>query len=102
MFCAKHQLYESQLLPPRLSKMLIAPGTWWISGLPTGLALLLEDPRRRAELALYVLPKALESVWAIAFGRGRTGAWGDGVLAGIGTSLLMVSDPSSLVAVAES
>ncbi|KAJ7485672.1 hypothetical protein FB451DRAFT_1230689 [Mycena latifolia] len=46
-----------------------------------GLALLIEDERRRAELAMYVLPKGLESLWVAARGQGlvlRTGNWGEG------------------------
>lgn len=36
---------------------------WWLGGLLSGLSLLVEDERRRVELAMYVLPKGLESGW---------------------------------------
>lgn len=40
-------------------------------GLIAGLALAIEDQRRYAELVMYVLPKAVESVWRIARGSGH-------------------------------
>ncbi|KAF7360547.1 hypothetical protein MVEN_00785800 [Mycena venus] len=81
VFCIKHNLYEwlmavplssplRRLLPQRLIDVLISKGTWWVSGFATGLALLIEDRRRRAELAMYVLPKGLESLWVVARGHG--------------------------------
>lgn len=35
----------------------------------TGMSLFIEAPRRRAELAMYVLPKALESYWNVTLGK---------------------------------
>ncbi|KAJ7126249.1 hypothetical protein C8R44DRAFT_122869 [Mycena epipterygia] len=113
VFCVKHKLYEwlmaapassllRQLLPQRLIDVLISKGTWWLSGFATGLALLIEDRRRRAELAMYVLPKGLESLWIAARGRGlvwRTGNWGEGVLAAGGMGMVMTiyqNDPQHL------
>ncbi|KAJ7167441.1 hypothetical protein C8R43DRAFT_1121852 [Mycena crocata] len=112
-FCMKHGLYEwlmatpassplRRLLPQRLIDMLISKATWWFPGFATGLALLIEDRRRRAELAMYVLPKALESLWVAARGQGlvlNTGSWGEGVLAGIGMGMVMTiyqNDPQHL------
>jgi len=43
------------------------------------MSLFLEAKRRRGELAMYVLPKALESAWVMARGKGlvfRTGEYG--------------------------
>jgi hypothetical protein len=51
-----------------------------IVGLATGLSLFVEEKRRRAELAMYVLPKGLESLWIMLRGHGlvfRTGKWGE-------------------------
>ncbi|KAJ7691575.1 hypothetical protein B0H17DRAFT_934866 [Mycena rosella] len=113
VFCIKHGLYERltalpassplrTLLPQRLIDVLIHRGTWWLCGLSTGLALLIEDRRRRAELAMYVLPKGLESLWLTARGHGlvwRTGNWGEGVLAGVGMGMVMSiyqNDPQHL------
>ncbi|KAJ7050884.1 hypothetical protein C8F01DRAFT_674657 [Mycena amicta] len=103
VWCIKHTLCERimaapstsvlrRLLPQELINVLISRYTWWLSGLVTGFALLLEDERRRAELAMYTLPKGLESLWIVARGRGlvgRTGNWGEGVLAAIGTGMVM-------------
>ncbi|KAJ7822258.1 hypothetical protein B0H14DRAFT_2519014 [Mycena olivaceomarginata] len=103
VFCIKHTLYERltaaplssplrRLLPQRLIDLLISKGSWWVSGFAAGLALLIEDRRRRAELAMYVLPKGLESLWVVARGRGlvwHTGNWGEGALACVGMAMVM-------------
>ncbi|RXK37632.1 hypothetical protein M231_05108 [Tremella mesenterica] len=44
---------------------------FWLLGFSTCLSLLLEEKKRRAELAMYVLPRALESAWSSA----RRRAW---------------------------
>jgi hypothetical protein len=52
-------------------------------GLLTGLSLFVEDKKRRAELAMYVLPKGLESAWIVARGKGlvmKTGAYGEAMV----------------------
>ncbi|KAF7344435.1 hypothetical protein MSAN_01924700 [Mycena sanguinolenta] len=104
VLCSKHKLYEwimaaptssplRKLLPQGFVDLLISKGTWWLSGFATGLALFIEDRRRRAELAMYVLPKGLESLWVVARGHGliwHTGNWGEGVLAGVGMAMVMV------------
>jgi hypothetical protein len=92
-----------RLLPQSLIDLLISKGSWWVSGFATGLALLIEDRRRHAELAMYVLPKGLESLWVVARGHGliwHTGNWGEGALACVGTAMVMVrhlTDCSSLL-----
>ncbi|KAJ6495387.1 hypothetical protein C8R45DRAFT_987179 [Mycena sanguinolenta] len=113
VLCGKHKLYEwimaapmssplRMLLPQSLIDLLISKGTWWFSGFATGLALFIEDRRRRAELAMYVLPKGLESLWVVARGHGliwHTGNWGEGVLAGVGMAMVMTTyqnDPQHL------
>lgn len=42
---------------------------YWIAGFCSGLSLLVEAERRRGELAMYVMPKALESLWVAARGK---------------------------------
>jgi hypothetical protein len=57
--------------------------TFWISGFLCGLSLFVEDPRRRSELAMYVLPKGLESAWLMARKRGlafKTGQYGEALV----------------------
>ncbi|KAJ7789985.1 hypothetical protein B0H14DRAFT_2941831 [Mycena olivaceomarginata] len=78
--CFKHQTYERimaspfwrKLLPAPLVDLLISKGSFWVPGFLAGLALLIEEERRRAELAMYVLPKSLESAWVAARGAGCT------------------------------
>ncbi|KAK7044527.1 hypothetical protein R3P38DRAFT_167822 [Favolaschia claudopus] len=113
VFCIKHNLYEWIMAAPAASllrktlpqgpvNLLISKATWWIPGFATGLALLIEDRRRRGELAMYVLPKGLESLWVVARGHGyirHTGNWGEGVLAGVGMAMVMTiyqNDPEHL------
>lgn len=58
-----------------------------------GLSLLVEAPRRRAELAMYVMPKALESAWVSASGRRwvpEGGRVGESLLCGAGMAMAMV------------
>lgn len=47
-----------------------------LGGLLGALSLLIEEKRRRGELAMYVLPKGLESAWLTVRGK-RTGEFGD-------------------------
>ena len=69
--------------------------SFWVPGLASGLALFVEEKRRRGELAMYVLPKGLESIWVMARGKGLvfgTGKWGDVILAALGMAMVMVNE----------
>ena len=71
--CAKTQLYISRFskhLPASLRESLISKTSFWVLGLLSGLSLLIEQKHRRGELAMYVLPKGLESAWKMMRGRG--------------------------------
>jgi len=73
---------------------LISKGSFAILGAAAGLSLFVEEKRRRGELAMYVLPKSLESAWVMARGKGwvfRTGKWGETLLTAIGMAMVMVS-----------
>ncbi|KAJ6588609.1 hypothetical protein B0H19DRAFT_1100265 [Mycena capillaripes] len=108
--CFKNQLYARimetpllrKFLPQPLVDLLISKGSFWVPGFLAGLAILIEEERRRAELAMYVLPKGLESAWAAARGRGlvfRTGNWGESALTGLGMGMVMSiyqNDPEHL------
>jgi len=51
-----------------------------IGGFISALSLFVEEKRRRGELAMYVLPKSLESAWLTARGKGlvfQTGHLGE-------------------------
>ncbi|KAJ7168305.1 hypothetical protein C8R43DRAFT_1158470 [Mycena crocata] len=108
--CFKNQLHARlmasplmrKLLPQRLVDLLISRGSFWVPGFLAGLSLLIEDQRRRAELAMYVLPKGMESAWVAARGRGlvfRTGNWGESALTGLAMGMVMSiyqNDPEHL------
>ncbi|KAF9258552.1 hypothetical protein L218DRAFT_1080377 [Marasmius fiardii PR-910] len=76
--CGKHQLYEflsgyhtnsnspslGSLIPKSfLDSVLTSKSSYYIPGILAGLSVLVEEKHRREELAMYVFPKALESVW---------------------------------------
>lgn len=81
MNCFNHQLhaYLSKLPASAqfgikqkfLDMFLISKWAFLVQSLACGLSLFVEEHRRRPELAMYVLPKALESAWII--GRGKVG-----------------------------
>ena len=57
--------------------------SFWLGGMLCGLSLFVEEARRRPELAMYVLPKGLESAWVMARGKGyvwKTGQWGEALV----------------------
>ena len=85
-FCFKNYLHDllssdtSIKLPQVLVDSLVSKGSFWFVGLLTGLSLFVEEKRRRGELAMYVLPKSLESAWVMARGKGlvfKTGRYGE-------------------------
>lgn len=117
LFCYKHYLHKCltllkqssspssnplKTLPQSLIDLLISKGSFWFLGLMSGLSLFVEAKRRRGELAMYVLPKGLESVWIMARGKGwvfKTGNWGEGLLTALGMAMVMSTyqnDPQHL------
>ncbi|KZT06541.1 uncharacterized protein LAESUDRAFT_679565 [Laetiporus sulphureus 93-53] len=114
LFCLKHNLYEdltalrtdaarasthpflaalARALPQPLVDSLVARRAYYVLGLAAGLSLFVEDKHRREELAMYVLPKSLESAWLMARGRGwvmHTGQWGEVLLTAVGMGMVMV------------
>ena len=99
-FCFKHDLWTrltalrgstrrtllarlARLLPQAAVDALASKLSFWLGGVLLGLSLFVEDERRRGELAMYVLPKALESAWMVLRGRGivfQTGRYGDALV----------------------
>ena len=70
-------------LPRQVVDLLISKGSFWLGGVLSGFSLLVEARHRRPELAMYVLPKALESVWKMARGRGFVSGpakYGEGIV----------------------
>ncbi|KAG5723700.1 hypothetical protein E4T56_gene9283, partial [Termitomyces sp. T112] len=115
MYCYKHKLHKyltllrlskSQnllsRLPVPLVEALISKVSFWVPGFMAGLSLFVEEKRRRGELAMYVLPKGLESVWVMLRGKGwvfRTGNWGGSALTALGMAMVMSAyqnDPQHL------
>ncbi|KAI0265050.1 hypothetical protein BC834DRAFT_825303 [Gloeopeniophorella convolvens] len=75
----------------------------WMAGVAAGvLSLLVEAKHRRSELAMYALPKALESAWLILRGRGlvlHTGKYGNSLLTSVAMGMVMSAyqnDPQHL------
>jgi len=72
LLCSKHWLYEVLhgigCLPPWVADMFISKSSFGLIGLIAGLALVIEEQRRHAELLMYILPRAMESAWKIAGG----------------------------------
>ncbi|EKM60112.1 uncharacterized protein PHACADRAFT_251003 [Phanerochaete carnosa HHB-10118-sp] len=118
-FCAKNNLYTALMnaksankntllarllarLPQSALDLLLGKLSHWFGGMLVGLALIIEDTHRRGELAMYVLPKALESAWIILRGKGavpKTGRYGDALLTAVGMGMVMSTyqnDPEHL------
>ncbi|OSC97978.1 hypothetical protein PYCCODRAFT_1418695 [Trametes coccinea BRFM310] len=124
-FCGKHNLYNklqslraapalnaqqqrsllavlAKHLPPGWIELLISKPSFFLGGLLSGLSLFVEEKRRREELAMYVLPKGLESAWVMARGKGWVfgmGRYGDALLTAIGMGMVMSTyqnDPQHL------
>ncbi|PFH47134.1 hypothetical protein AMATHDRAFT_152910 [Amanita thiersii Skay4041] len=116
LFCYKHYLHRNltelklkpshatalAAIPQSTIDILISKGSFWLLGFAAGLALFIEEKRRRGELAMYVLPKGLESLWVAARGKGlvfKTGKWGETLLTTIGMAMVMSTyqnDPQHL------
>lgn len=111
LYCYKHKLHRVLTLlhtgaipatlltapfakiPQWVTDLLISRFSFWVPGFVAGMALFVEEKRRRGELAMYVLPKGLESAWVMARGKGlvfRTGKWGETLLTAIGMAMVMV------------
>ncbi|KAL1746259.1 hypothetical protein HDZ31DRAFT_81373 [Schizophyllum fasciatum] len=103
IFCGKHQAHAAlarlpenaalrRAIPSWLADLLVSRASYALTGLATGVALFVEERRRRGELAMYVLPKALESAWMMARGRGwapKTRGVGDAMLTAAGMGMVM-------------
>jgi len=84
--CFKHYLYRvlsSQTLfklPQKIIDFFSSKYSYGLGGFFGALSLFVEEKRRRGELAMYVLPKSLESAWLTARGKGwvfHTGHFGE-------------------------
>ncbi|GAA5834813.1 hypothetical protein JCM5353_000676 [Sporobolomyces roseus] len=67
LVCLQRNLYNNYLgkWPDWVMKIVLHKSYYWFSGFATCLSLFIEEKKRRRELAMYVLPRGLESVWSI-------------------------------------
>jgi len=105
ILCMKNRIHEAQwstkYLNPAIRQMLVSRASFWLLGALTGLALFVEDQRRRAELTMYVLPRGLESAWSMMRNRGYVPfiPFGDSILCAVGMGMVMSTyqhDPQHL------
>jgi hypothetical protein len=89
-------------LPQKFIDFFVSKYSYGLGGLFGALSLFVEEKRRRGELAMYVLPKGMESAWLTARGKGwvfQTGQFGEMILTAIGMSMVMSiyqNDPQHL------
>ncbi|ORX40065.1 hypothetical protein BD324DRAFT_616112 [Kockovaella imperatae] len=69
--CIRYQTIHQKLGGKWLQELMKRKQMFWFFGFSTCLSLFVEEKKRRAELAMYVLPRALESAWSSA----RKRAW---------------------------
>ena len=70
----------TETVPAWMLESVLSRPAHWLGGAVMGLSLFAEAKHRRGELAMYVLPKALESAWIALRGRGlvlHTGKYGN-------------------------
>ena len=80
-------------------EIIISKQSYILGGMLCGLSLFVEEKRRREELAMYVLPKSLESAWTMARGKGWVvpfGRLGEPLLTAAGMGMVMVRSSSWL------
>ncbi|KAH9056355.1 hypothetical protein EDB87DRAFT_1637449 [Lactarius vividus] len=101
-YCAAQNSHRALMgrkrVPAWLLSALVSKASFWLGGLLAGISVLIEAKHRRGELAMYVLPKGLESAWVAARGKGlvfRTGKHGNALLTAIGMGMVM-NDPQHL------
>ncbi|KAK1233361.1 hypothetical protein PQX77_003470 [Marasmius sp. AFHP31] len=102
--CGKHQLHDylytqiSEKTSLVVDLFLTSKWSYYIPGLLAGFSILVEEKHRRTELAMYVFPKALETLW-LMMGMGGRVVHGDVILMGIGMGMIMTTyqnDPDRL------
>ncbi|KIK10418.1 hypothetical protein PISMIDRAFT_20422 [Pisolithus microcarpus 441] len=96
--CLKHYIYEvlssqkTLKLPKSIINFFVSKYSYALGGFLGALSLFIEERRRRGELAMYALPKAMESAWLTARGKGwvfRTGSAGEALLTAVAMGMVM-------------
>jgi hypothetical protein len=78
-----------EVVPAWMLESVLSRPAHWLGGAAMGLSLFVEAKHRRGELAMYVLPKALESAYIALRGRGlvlHTGKYGNPLVRSLGCS----------------
>lgn len=93
LLCVQHNVYEKAGVPDWIRSLVTHRAYYWAVGFTTCLSLVFEEKKRRGELALYVLPRALEAAWSVL----RRRQWipliplGDIALSSAGMAMTMTS-----------
>lgn len=92
----------TEMVPAWMLESVLSRPAHWLGGVVMGLSLFMEAKHRRGELAMYALPKALESAWSSLRGRGlvlHTGKYGNPLLTAFAMGMVMSTyqnDPQHL------
>lgn len=76
-----------EVVPAWMLESVLSRPAHWLGGATMGLSLLVEAKHRRGELAMYAMPKALESAYMALRGRGlvlHTGKYGNPLVRSLG------------------
>ncbi|SCV72374.1 BQ2448_3911 [Microbotryum intermedium] len=67
LVCSQRNIYHMihGRVPAWVERVLLHKGYYWVSGFLTCLSLFIEEKKRRGELAMYVLPRGMESLWSV-------------------------------------
>ncbi|GJN87945.1 hypothetical protein Rhopal_000900-T1 [Rhodotorula paludigena] len=70
LVCLQRNIYDYLLshpttFPPWLIGLIAHKSWYWLCGFATCVPLFIEEKKRRRELAMYVLPRGLESLWSV-------------------------------------
>ncbi|KAF8270924.1 hypothetical protein EI94DRAFT_1770597 [Lactarius quietus] len=90
--------FGKDAVPKWMIESVLSRPAHWLGGAVMGLSLFVEAKHRRGELAMYALPKALESAWIALRGRGlvlHTGKYGNPLLTAFAMGMVM-NDPQHL------
>ncbi|GAA6000664.1 hypothetical protein JCM10207_004599 [Rhodosporidiobolus poonsookiae] len=93
LVCAQRNVFYAfhGRVPEWMERLLLHRAYYWFLGFSTCLALFIEEKKRRRELAMYVLPRGLESLWSVL----RRRSWipfvpgGEILLTSLGLSMVM-------------
>ncbi|KPV76961.1 uncharacterized protein RHOBADRAFT_51936 [Rhodotorula graminis WP1] len=97
LVCLQRHIYLSPRVPPWIRQLVVHKAWYWFAGLSTGLPLFIEEKKRRRELAMYVLPRGLESVWSVLRAKSYVPfvPGGEVLLTSLGLAMVMQSYQSS-------